>query len=56
MKFINICACFFVAWDCADKAAGNLPQHLFTPEHAWVWWITAFLWATAALRNWLTVE
>jgi hypothetical protein len=45
MRFVAAIACALVAMDCAGKAAGAVPQELFSPQHLWVWWIAAGAWA-----------
>jgi hypothetical protein len=45
MRFVAAVACALVAMDCAGKAMGSVPQELVSPQHIWVWWIVAALWA-----------
>lgn len=53
-------ACFlafiYMAWDCAEKALGVTPQHLFSQDAIWVWWIAAFGGVLAGIRVLLAGE
>lgn len=49
IRLTGAIACGIVAFDCAMKATGEMPQTLFSQEHAGVWWVVVFFWTVNAL-------
>lgn len=49
MRLIAAVACLLVAFECAQKAVGEIPQELFNPAHVWVWWFPAVSWTLAGI-------
>jgi hypothetical protein len=49
MRFMPAVACLIVAYECAQKAMGEIPQELINPAHVWVWWFPAASWAFAII-------
>jgi len=47
-------ACALVALDCAEKASGAQPQHLFVADLIWLWWVAAAIWSVIAAATAVT--
>jgi hypothetical protein len=50
MRFTCFIGCGYVACDCFERAAGQVPQTMFAPDFVWMWWIPAVLWGISAVN------
>lgn len=48
LRFAAVYAMLSVAFNCAEKAMGSMPQMLFSQGALWVWWLCVAAWITAA--------
>jgi hypothetical protein len=49
MRFMACTAFASVCVDCAERALGNVPQHIVTTDFLWVYWVLAAVWAVSGI-------
>lgn len=49
MKITWAIGSLYVAFECARRASGGLPDPVFSENFRWMWWLLAVFWLTAGV-------